>query len=47
MCGAARFLKVDRSQPDTNFHIEHFAGIKTRPFELRVGLQKIHRLALA
>jgi len=41
-------LKVDRfGNLITNFHIEHFAGIKTRPFELRVGLQKIHRLALA
>jgi S-adenosylmethionine hydrolase len=40
-------LNVDRfGNLITNFHIDHFAGIKTRPFELRIGLQKIHRLAM-
>ncbi len=40
-------LKVDRfGNLITNFHIRHFAGIKTRPMELRIGMKKIHRLAL-
>ena len=30
----------------TNFHIDEFADIKTRPFELRVGAARIRRLAL-
>jgi S-adenosylmethionine hydrolase len=30
----------------TNFHIDHFANLKTRAFELRAGDQRIHRLAL-
>ena len=30
----------------TNFHIDAFAGIKTRPFELRAGTVRIRRLAL-
>jgi S-adenosyl-L-methionine hydrolase (adenosine-forming) len=40
-------LKVDRfGNLITNFHIDHYSGIKTRPFELRIGRQKIRRLAL-
>ena len=40
-------LKVDRfGNLITNLHIDHFAGVKTRPFELRVGVERIHRLAL-
>jgi S-adenosyl-L-methionine hydrolase (adenosine-forming) len=40
-------LKADRfGNLITNFHIDHFAKIKTRAFELRVGDQRIHRLAL-
>jgi S-adenosylmethionine hydrolase len=40
-------LKVDRfGNLITNFHVDHYSGIKTRPFELRIGRQKIHRLAL-
>jgi S-adenosyl-L-methionine hydrolase (adenosine-forming) len=30
----------------TNFHVDDFAEVKTRPIELRVGLEHIHRLAL-
>jgi S-adenosylmethionine hydrolase len=44
---AGTVLKVDRfGNLITNFHIEHFPGVKTRPFELRIGGKKIHRLAL-
>ncbi|MBZ5632342.1 MAG: SAM-dependent chlorinase/fluorinase [Acidobacteriia bacterium] len=40
-------LKVDRfGNLITNLHITHYSGIKTRPFELRIGREKIHRLAL-
>jgi len=40
-------LKVDRfGNLITNFHIDRFSGIKTRPFELRIGSEKIRRLAL-
>ena len=30
----------------TNFAARDFAGIKTRPFEMRAGTKRIHRLAL-
>jgi hypothetical protein len=40
-------LKVDRfGNLITNLHIDNFPGVKTRPFELRAGLERIHRLAL-
>jgi S-adenosylmethionine hydrolase len=40
-------LKVDRfGNLITNLHIDHFPEVKTRPFELRAGLERIHRLAL-
>ena len=40
-------LKVDRfGNLITNLHIDRFSGIKTRPFELRIGGQTIRRLAL-
>jgi hypothetical protein len=40
-------LKVDRfGNLITNLHIDDFAGVKVRPFELRAGLERIHRLAL-
>jgi S-adenosylmethionine hydrolase len=44
---AGSVLKVDRfGNLITNFQMDHFPGIKTRPFELRIGRQKIRRLAL-
>lgn len=40
-------LKVDRfGNLITNLHIDDLAEVKARPFELRVGLERIHRLAL-
>ena len=40
-------LKVDRfGNLITNLHIDHFPGVKTRPFELRIGRETIRRLAL-
>jgi hypothetical protein len=30
----------------TNFHIDEFPGVRTQPFELRIGAERIHRLAL-
>jgi len=40
-------LKVDRfGNLITNLHIEQFPEVKTRPIELRVGLERIHRLEL-
>jgi S-adenosyl-L-methionine hydrolase (adenosine-forming) len=40
-------LKVDRfGNLITNLHIDDFSEVKARPFELRVGLERIHRLAL-
>ncbi len=40
-------LKVDRfGNLITNFDVAHFAGLKTRPFEMRAGNARIHRLAL-
>ncbi|HXP85070.1 MAG TPA: SAM-dependent chlorinase/fluorinase [Bryobacteraceae bacterium] len=42
-----RVLKTDRfGNLITNFHVDSFADVKTQPFELRVGLERIHRLAL-
>jgi S-adenosylmethionine hydrolase len=44
---AGTVLKVDRfGNLITNFHIDKFSGIQTRPFELRIGRQIIRRLAL-
>ena len=44
-CGA--ILKVDHfGNLITNFAAGEFAGINTRPFEMRAGTQRIHRLAL-
>jgi hypothetical protein len=44
---AGSILKVDRfGNLFTNLHIDHFAGVKTRPFEMKVGMQTISRLAL-
>ena len=40
-------LHVDRvGNLITNFHMDEFASVQTRPFELTVGPQRIHRLAL-
>lgn len=40
-------LKVDRfGNLITNLHIDEFLDIRTRPFELNVGLEKLTRLAL-
>ena len=40
-------LKVDRfGNLITNLHINEFPAVKTRPFDLNVGLEKIARLAL-
>jgi S-adenosylmethionine hydrolase len=40
-------LKVDRfGNLITNLHIDDFTGVKSRPFEVRIGLQRIRRLAL-
>ncbi len=40
-------LKVDRfGNLITNLRIDDFPDVKTRPIELRVGLERIHRLAL-
>jgi S-adenosylmethionine hydrolase len=40
-------LKVDRfGNLITNLHIGQFSDVKTRPIELRVGLQRVQRLAL-
>ncbi|HML17699.1 MAG TPA: SAM-dependent chlorinase/fluorinase [Bryobacteraceae bacterium] len=40
-------LKVDRfGNLITNFHIHAFPEVRTRPFELRIGRERVHRLAL-
>jgi S-adenosyl-L-methionine hydrolase (adenosine-forming) len=40
-------LKADRfGNLITNLHIDEFSEIRTRAFEISVGLQRIHRLAL-
>jgi len=40
-------LKVDRfGNLITNFHVHQFPDIKTQPMEIRIGGQRIHRLAL-
>jgi S-adenosylmethionine hydrolase len=40
-------LKVDRfGNLITNFHISNFSDAKMQPIELRIGLERIHRLAL-
>ena len=42
-----RILKVDRfGNLITNLHVDEFPDIKTQPMELRVGLERVHRLAL-
>src|SRR5258708_288276 len=44
---AGTILKVDRfGNLITNLHIDHFSDVKTRPIEMRVGLQRVHRLTL-
>ncbi len=44
---AGTVLKVDRfGNLITNLPIDDFVDVKTRPIELRVGLERIHRLAL-
>ena len=44
---AGTILKADRfGNLITNLHIDDVADIRTRPIELRAGLQRIHRLAL-
>jgi S-adenosylmethionine hydrolase len=44
---AGSILKVDRfGNLITNLHIDDFPGVKTRPIELRIGLERVHRLAL-
>jgi S-adenosylmethionine hydrolase len=46
-CWRGSILKIDRfGNLITSFPIERFSNIKTRPFEVRVGREKIHRLAL-
>jgi S-adenosylmethionine hydrolase len=41
-------LKVDRfGNLITNFHIDGFPDVKTRPMEMRIGLERVRRLALA
>lgn len=40
-------LRIDRfGNLITNFGVEEFEEIKTRPFELAIGTEKLHRLAL-
>lgn len=40
-------LKIDRfGNLITNFHMGEFPDIRTRPFEMHVGVEKVHRLAL-
>jgi len=40
-------LKVDRfGNLITNLHVDDFPDVKTQPFELRIGVERIHRLAL-
>ena len=40
-------LRIDRfGNLITNFHIKEFDWIKTRPFELAIGMEKVRRLAL-
>jgi hypothetical protein len=40
-------LKVDRfGNLITNLHIDEFPDVKTRPLELRVGVERVRRLAL-
>ncbi len=40
-------LKVDHfGNLATNLHIDQFADVKTRPFELKIGRMKVSRLAL-
>lgn len=44
---AGTILKVDRfGNLITNLHINDFPEVRTRPIELRVGAERIHRLAL-
>jgi len=44
---AGTVLKVDRfGNLITNLHIDDFPGVRTRPMELRIGGERIHRLAL-
>lgn len=44
---AGAVLKVDHfGNLITNFQVIEFPDVRTRPFELRIGAQRIHRLAL-
>ncbi|HTS75622.1 MAG TPA: SAM-dependent chlorinase/fluorinase [Bryobacteraceae bacterium] len=44
---AGTILKVDRfGNLITNLHIDNFPEARTRPLELRVGVERIHRFAL-
>jgi S-adenosylmethionine hydrolase len=46
-CWRGSILNIDHfGNLITSFPIERFASIKTKPFEVRVGREKIHRLAL-
>ena len=46
-CWRGAVLKVDRfGNLITNFQMDAFAGLKTRPFELRAGSGRVRRLAL-
>jgi S-adenosylmethionine hydrolase len=46
-CWRGVILKADHfGNLITNFHIDDFPGVKTNPMELRIGGQRIHRLAL-
>jgi S-adenosylmethionine hydrolase len=40
-------LKIDRfGNLITNIHVDEFPEVRTRPFEMAVGVRKLHRLAL-
>ena len=40
-------LHVDRfGNMVTNFHVDEFPDVRTRPFEMAIGPQRLHRLAL-
>jgi S-adenosyl-L-methionine hydrolase (adenosine-forming) len=44
---AGTILKIDRfGNLITNFHIGEFEAVQSRPFEMSVGVRKLHRLAI-
>lgn len=46
-CWSGVVLKVDHfGNLMTNFHIDEFPEVRTRPFEVRIGTERIRRLAL-